>query len=54
MDKLLSAQDVAAIMGVSYRTALVFIHKNKLVVRIGRQYRVPESALTRHIQKEVN
>lgn len=52
MNRLLSVKEVAAILGVSYRTALVFIRKNEksLAIKIGRQYRVSEAALARLIE----
>ena len=56
MNRLLSVKEVAEILGVSYRTALVFIRKNKksLAVRVGRQYRVSEAALARLIQNHAD
>ncbi len=47
MEKLLTTQEVASRLGVDKKTVLRYLHANKLKgSRIGRDYRIPESALT--------
>ncbi len=46
MEKLLTPEDVAKILGVSYETALGFIRYSGITyAKIGRQYRVSEDVL---------
>ncbi len=47
MDRVLTTQDVADRLGVDKKTVLRYLHANKLKgVRIGRDYRIPESSVT--------
>src|SRR5205823_2105059 len=47
MEKVLTTQEVADRLGVDKKTVLRYLHANKLKgVRIGRDYRIPETSLT--------
>lgn len=53
MNNLLTPNDVAEILGVSYETALSFIKYSGIdYVRIGRQYRVSECKLKAFTEKK--
>ncbi len=53
MNNLLTPNDVAEILGVSYETALAFIKYSGIdYFRIGRQYRVSESKLKAFLEKK--
>jgi len=47
MERVLTTQEVADRLGVDKKTVLRYLHANKLKgIRIGRDYRIPESSLT--------
>lgn len=51
MDRLLSAREVAAMLGVSYRTAYRMIRGGEIpAMRVGGVYRVSESELARYLE----
>ena len=53
MTKLLTPHEVAAILQVSYDSALAFIkHSGVDYVKVGRQYRVAEDKLTAFLMKK--
>jgi chromosome partitioning protein len=52
MERLLSTQQVAERLGVDKKTVLRYLHQGKLKgSRIGRDYRIPESALSTLLSK---
>lgn len=51
MTELLTIYEVAEILRVSYETALMYTKQHNLVIRIGRQYRVPKDKLAAHLSK---
>ena len=52
MDRLLSTQEVAGRLGVDKKTVLRYLHGGKLKgSRIGRDYRIPESAVVALLSK---
>ena len=51
MINLLTVQEVADILRVSYETALQYVKQNNLSIKVGRQYRVPEDKLNAHLNK---
>ncbi len=52
MDRLLSTREVADRLGVDTKTVLRYLHQSKLKgSRIGRDYRIPESALSALLSK---
>ena len=54
MAELLTVQEVAAILKVSYETALMYIKQNGLAIKVGRQYRVSNDKLAAHISKQTS
>lgn len=55
INSLLTPNDIAEILGVSYETALAFIKYSGVdYVRIGRQYRVSENKLKAFLEKKGN
>lgn len=54
MVELLTVHEVAAILKVSYETALMYIKSNNLSIKVGRQYRVPKERLATHLNKVPN
>ena len=52
MSELLTVHEVAAILKVSYETALMYTKQNNLVIKVGRQYRIPKDRLSAHLNKE--
>ena len=52
MTELLTVQEVAEILRVSYETALMYAKQNNLAIKIGRQYRVPKDKLAIHLSKD--
>lgn len=52
MTELLTVQEVASILRVSYETALMYVKQTKLAIKIGRQYRVPKEKLATHLNKQ--
>ena len=52
MPELLTIYEVAEILRVSYETALMFSKQNNLVIKVGRQYRVPAEKLSAHLRKD--
>lgn len=52
MPELLTVQEVAAILKVSYETALIYVKQHNLAIKIGRQYRVPKELLVKHLSKQ--
>ena len=54
MTELLTVQEVAAILKVSYETTLMYIKQNNLAIKIGRQYRVSKELLSKHLSKQAN
>ena len=51
MPELLTIYEVAEILRVSYETALIFSKQNNLVIKVGRQYRVPKDKLAKHLSQ---
>jgi len=50
---MLSVKDIAAILKVSYDSALEFIkHSGIDYIKVGRQYRVSEEKLTVYLQQQ--
>lgn len=54
MTELLTVQEVAAILKVSYETALIYVKQNGLAIKVGRQYRVSKDRLTTHLNKQAS
>ena len=52
MPELLTVQEVAVILKVSYETALMYVKQQNLAIKVGRQYRVPEDLLVKHLSKQ--
>lgn len=52
MPELLTVQEVAAILKVSYETALMYVKQHNLTIKVGRQYRVPKDLLVKHLSKQ--
>lgn len=52
MTELLTVQEVASVLKVSYETALMYIKQNNLAIKIGRQYRVSKDLLSKHLSKQ--
>lgn len=52
MIELLTVQEVADVLRVSYETALQYIKQNNLAIKVGRQYRVPRDKLAAHLTKQ--
>ena len=52
--KLLTPVDASKVLKVGYRTVLYLINTGVIqAIKIGRQYRIPESSLERYIQDSV-
>ena len=52
--KLLTTVDASKVLKVGYRTVLDLINTGVIqAIKIGRQYRIPESSLERYIQKSI-
>ena len=52
MVELLTVQEVAAILKVSYETALIYVKQYNLAIKVGRQYRVPTDLLAKHLSRQ--
>jgi excisionase family DNA binding protein len=52
MVELLTVQEVAAILKVSYETALIYVKQHNLAIKVGRQYRVPTDLLAKHLSRQ--
>lgn len=52
MTELLTVQEVAEILRVSYETALLYVKQNNLAIKIIRQYRVPKDKLAKHLSQQ--
>ena len=52
MIELLTVQEVADVLRVSYETALQYIKQNNLSIKVGRQYRVPKDKLAAHLHRQ--
>jgi excisionase family DNA binding protein len=52
MIELLTMQEVADVLRVSYETALQYVKQNNLAIKVGRQYRVPRDKLATHLTKQ--
>lgn len=52
MIELLTVQEVADVLRVSYETALQYIKQNNLSIKVGRQYRVPKDKLAVHLNRQ--
>ena len=52
MPELLTVQEVAAILKVSYETTLMYVKQNNLAIKVGRQYRIPKELLVKHLSKQ--
>ncbi len=52
MTELLTVQEVAAILKVSYETALMYVKQQNLAIKVGRQYRVPKDLLAKHLSNQ--
>ena len=52
MPELLTVQEVAAILKVSYETALIYVKQHNLTIKVGRQYRVSKDLLAKHLSKQ--
>lgn len=52
MIELLTVQEVADVLRVSYETALQYVKQNNLAIKVGRQYRVPRDKLATHLTKQ--
>lgn len=52
MTELLTVQEVAGVLKVSYETALAYIKLNNLAIKVGRQYRVSRDKLSAHLNKQ--
>lgn len=53
MLELLTVQEVADILKVSYETALMYVKQHNLAIQVGRQYRVPKDKLSAHLSKQI-
>lgn len=53
MTELLTVQEVADILKVSYETALMYVKQHNLAIPVGRQYRVPKDKLAAHLTKQL-
>ena len=52
MTELLTIYEVAEILKVSYETALMYVKQNNLAIKVGRQYRVSQEKLARHLSQQ--
>ena len=52
MIELMTVQEVADVLRVSYETALQYVKQNNLALKVGRQYRVPKDKLTAHLNRQ--
>ena len=53
MTELLTVQEVADILKVSYETALMYVKQHNLAIQVGRQYRVPKDKLAAHLNEQL-
>lgn len=52
MPELLTIYEVSEVLKVSYETALMYVKQNNLAIKVGRQYRVSQEKLARHLSQQ--